>query len=435
GGEVANGNIFVTLVDRNKRDLSQQQIVDILRDHFQTGQGKVKDSKPSSGKGRKKGGGGNKDGLRIQIIDLSGSAFSNKRGTTVELSLRGSDYAILKAKSEEIMKRMEETGEFTDLDTDYREGSKEYHIIPDRAQATRSNVTVQAIGDTMNAGIGGIRVGQYTNGDRRYDFRIRLLPEQCQNTEDIQKLMVRTNYGELIPLSSVTHTEMVSTVSSVTRENRQRAITLFANNESKTSAEKALQEALKITREILPEGYTVELTGASQTNRETFAGIQYIVLMGFLVAYMVLAAQFNSFIHPVTVLIALPFTFSGAFLALFLTNHSLNLYSGIGIILLMGISKKNSILLVEFFNKLRDEHGHTVKDAIIEGGPVRLRAILMTSVATIAAALPAAIGLGPGAEVRIPLAVTLIGGVIVSTLFTLLVVPCFYSLFSPKNSK
>ncbi len=150
---------------------------------------------------------------------------------------------------------------------------------------------------------------------------------------------------------------------------------------------------------------------------------------------MVLASQFNSFIHPFAVLLSLPFCISGAFLALLLTGQSINLYSLIGLVLLMGIVKKNSILLVEFANAKRYIDGFSVRDAILFAGPVRLRPILMTSLATLAAAVPPALALGPGAESRIPMAITVIGGVIVSTFFTLLVVPCAYSLMAKLESK
>jgi HAE1 family hydrophobic/amphiphilic exporter-1 len=145
---------------------------------------------------------------------------------------------------------------------------------------------------------------------------------------------------------------------------------------------------------------------------------------------MVLASQFNSFIHPVTVLMALPFSVSGAFLTLLIAHQSLNIYSFIGLILLMGIVKKNSILLVDFTNRVRDRGGVTVRSALLEACPIRLRPILMTSFATMAAALPLALALGPGAETRVPMALAVIGGVFVSTLLTLFVVPCVYELLS-----
>jgi HAE1 family hydrophobic/amphiphilic exporter-1 len=145
---------------------------------------------------------------------------------------------------------------------------------------------------------------------------------------------------------------------------------------------------------------------------------------------MVLASQFNSFVHPLAVLLALPFSLTGALLALLLTHQSINLYSLIGLVLLMGIVKKNSILLIEFANQKRFLDGLKVRDAILAAGPIRLRPILMTSLATLAAALPPALALGPGAESRIPMSITVIGGVIVSTFFTLFVVPCAYSLLA-----
>lgn len=405
GGDVTSGNMFVTLGDRDKRTMSQQQIVEELRKEFKK----------------------NKD-LKISVIDISQSAFSAKRGAGIEISLRGPDYAKLRDFSQEIIKRMDATGEFSDMDTDFRDGVKELHIIPDREKAAASNVSMQTIADTVNAAIGGIRVGKFTNGDRRYDMRIRLKPEQWQNPEDVEKLMVRTSYGELIPLNSVAKTKIVPKLLSITRENRQRAITLFANSNPKFSQQKTLQDAVRICHEVLPEGYGVELSGSSQTNQESFSGMNYVLVLGLIVAYMVLGAQFNSFIHPLAILMAIPFTFTGAFLSLYLTNTSINLYSGIGIILLMGIAKKNSILLVEFFNKQRFEYKRSIEEAIMQGGPIRLRPIFMTSAATVAAAIPAALGLGPGAEVRIPLAIVVVGGVIISTAFTLFVVPCVYSL-------
>jgi HAE1 family hydrophobic/amphiphilic exporter-1 len=153
--------------------------------------------------------------------------------------------------------------------------------------------------------------------------------------------------------------------------------------------------------------------------------------MGLLISYMVLAVQFNSFIQPVPVMIAIPFSLTGAFLSLLLTHNSLNLYSLIGIVVLMGITLKNSILLVEFFNKQRRDYGRTLREAILVGGPIRLRPIVMTSAATVAACIIPALGIGPGAEVRVSMAVVIIGGVCVSTFFSLLVVPCLYDLMAP----
>ncbi|HAR41105.1 MAG TPA: AcrB/AcrD/AcrF family protein, partial [Bdellovibrionales bacterium] len=151
--------------------------------------------------------------------------------------------------------------------------------------------------------------------------------------------------------------------------------------------------------------------------------------------YMVLASQFNSFVDPFTVFVALPFSFSGAFLALLLGGQSLNIFSMIGLVLLLGIVKKNSILLVDFTHRKREEGGLPVHEALLEACPIRLRPILMTSMATIAGAIPAALSLGPGAEARAPMSIGVIGGVLVSTVLTLFVVPCVYSLLARFGKK
>ncbi|MGZ3708290.1 MAG: efflux RND transporter permease subunit, partial [Bdellovibrionota bacterium] len=178
-----------------------------------------------------------------------------------------------------------------------------------------------------------------------------------------------------------------------------------------------------------PPGYQVRIMGSGNAFREAFSGLIFALILGVAVAYMVLASQFNSFVHPITILMALPFSLSGALLALALTHQSLSLFSMIGLILLMGIVKKNSILLVDFTNQRRAE-GLAPTEALLEACPVRLRPILMTSVATVAGAIPAALSLGPGAETRVPMAISIIGGVSLSTLLTLYAVPCFYSLLS-----
>ncbi|MCX5680162.1 MAG: efflux RND transporter permease subunit [Candidatus Omnitrophica bacterium] len=184
------------------------------------------------------------------------------------------------------------------------------------------------------------------------------------------------------------------------------------------------------------EGYHIVFSGGAQAFKESFQSLIFTLILGIFVAYMVLGTQFDSFIHPLTVLLALPFSITGAFLFLFLTHNSLNLYSMIGLILLMGIVKKNSILLVDFTNERRRQ-GMGVREALLDACPIRLRPILMTSIAIIAAAIPEAFSKGSGAETMVPMAVSIIGGVALSTILTLFVVPCAYETFAKfeANSK
>jgi HAE1 family hydrophobic/amphiphilic exporter-1 len=202
---------------------------------------------------------------------------------------------------------------------------------------------------------------------------------------------------------------------------------VFANVAAGASQGSAIDDALAIARSVLPDGYRALPSGSSRSLQESFQSLTFAFFMGLAIAYMVLAAQFNSFTHPLTVLLALPFSISGALLALWIAGQSLNVYSVLGLILLMGIAKKNSIMLVDFTNQMR-EQGKERHLALLDACPIRLRPVLMTSVATIAGAIPPALAIGPGAETQRPMAVGLIGGMILSTLFTLFVVPAAYSI-------
>lgn len=397
----------VTFVDKDKRDLTQAQLAQLIRTEL----GKI-------------------EGLRVTVQDLSTRGLTPRRSQPVEFNLRGLDYETLDEASREIMKRLQETGLVTDLDNSYRAGMPELRIIPDREAAALRGVTMAEIGRTVNAAIGGLREGKFSNDGRRYDVRLRLNPEERMTIEDVKKLQVRTTFGELVPLEDVVDLEMVPTVQTISRVNRQRAVSVTANLADGQSQAAALAEAERISREVLPAGYSFNLEGGAQTFNESFKTLQFTMILGVIIAYMVLAAQFNSFVHPITVLVALPFSLTGALLGLWVTGLSINLFSGIGIILLMGIAKKNSILLVEFANQLRDRDRLPPHEAMLRAAPIRLRPILMTSLATIGAAIPLALSVGPGSETRVPMAVTVIGGMAVSTFFCLMVVPCVYSLLS-----
>jgi len=372
---------------------------------------------------------------RVSIQDPSQSGFSARRGYPVEVSLRGPDWDKLAELDKALMKRMTDSGKMVDVDTDYQAGMPEVQVIPDREKAAARGVDIASIGDAVNAMIGGVRVGKFTKNGKRYDIRIRLVDRDRKTPSDIGKIWVRNNRGELIRLSEVMKITEKPTLLSISRRNRERAIGIFANPAPGVSQGAALEEMQKLGKELLPEGYRLVLSGSSQTFQESFGGLLMALVFGIFVAYMVLASQFNSFIHPFTVLLALPFSITGAFVALLIGRQSLNIYSMIGMILLMGIVKKNSILLVDFTNHRRREGKMGVTEALLNACPVRLRPILMTSFATIAAAIPPALGIGPGAETRIPMALVVIGGVLFSTFLTLLVVPCAYSLASGLESR
>jgi hydrophobe/amphiphile efflux-1 (HAE1) family protein len=401
GGQVNTAVLFVTLVPPGERERSQQEFAGVVR--------KELNEIP---------------GVRAVVQDLSQSGFTAQRGFPVEFSVRGPDWDRLIEASESIKTRLAASGKVVDLDTDYRLGMPELRILPDRARAADLGIPIEEVATTLNALVGGLRVGKYSSGGRRLDVRLRLLAAQRMRTEDLDRLRVRSRSGDLVPLSLLVTTEERPALQAITRRDRERAITVYGNVAPGYSQEDALAEVEKLSRDM-PAGSRAVLGGASVAFRESMSSLLFALVLGIIVAYMVLASQFNSFLHPVTVLTILPLSIAGAAFALWIAGKSLNIFSMIGLLLLMGIVKKNSIILVDYANQARAD-GLGARDAMLRAGPIRLRPILMTSVATMMAALPPALGLGSGSEIRTPMAIAVIGGLIVSTVLSLLVVPAFY---------
>lgn len=373
---------------------------------------------------------------RATILDLSLTGFSAQRGYPIEFVLQGPDWNKLVELSLAMRKKLAASGQMADVDSDYNPNMPETEVIPDRAKAAVRGIPVTTIASTIAAMVGGMKLlpNKYTDqSGHRDDIQIKLAPGENQGPADISKLWVRNVHGEILPLKEVITIEPGSTLLTITRYNRERGISVYGNFKPGKSQADVINYVKKLAKETLPEGYHITLAGSSQAFNESFNSLMLALILGIFVAYMVLASQFNSFLHPAIILLALPFSLTGALWAMRITDISLNIYSVIGILLLMGIVKKNSILLVEFTNHKRLE-GFSVRDALIEACPVRLRPILMTSIATIAGAIPQALSFGSGSEVIRPMAISVIGGVLVSTFLTLFVVPCAYSLASRLES-
>jgi HAE1 family hydrophobic/amphiphilic exporter-1 len=416
--EASTANLFVTLKEPKDRPIeptlgrraTQQELLNIYRAEF---------------KSYKK--------AAIIVQDTSQSGFtSSGRGFPVEFTLTGGDFKILTDTAKKVMAEMKSSGVFTDIDTDYKESVKEVQIFPNRDAAKVRGVSVQEIGTTISALIGGVVVGKYSKEGHRNDIRVKMADISKDRLDSLKDVHVRNTRGELVRLLDVVNIEERPGVQAINRLARQRAVTIYSGVTKGKSQGEALEEVRKIVEKHLPDGYNLVESGSAETFREAFTSLIFALAMGILIAYMVLGTQFNSFMDPVTVLMALPFSFSGAFLALYGMGQSLNIYSMIGLILLMGIVKKNSILLVDFTNQRRED-GLKIADALMDACPKRLRPILMTTFATVAGAVPLAFSLGAGSESLKPMAVAIIGGCIVSTPLTLVVVPAFYSLITKEG--
>jgi len=364
-------------------------------------------------------------GLRVAVQDLSQQGFAGGRGKPVELTVRGGDWTTLVGLSQQVRRDLEQSGFAVDLDSDYSLGPPELAVSPDRPRASDVNVTVTDIATTVNALIGGSVVGQYSTAGRRMDIRMRLLSTQRTRPEDLELLRVRGAAGNLVPLSSVTTTSEQPALQEINHDNRQRAIRITGNVAPGHSQSEVLSAIDALSP---PPGYSFVLSGQSSQFGDAMHSLLFALLVGIIIAYMVLASQFNSLLHPITVLTILPLSLAGAMVALWLTGKTLNVFSMIGLLLLMGIVKKNSIILVDYANEVRAHEALDAAEAMRRAGPVRLRPILMTAVATMMAAVPSALGLGPGAETRGPMADAIIGGLILSTVLSLFVVPAFYVL-------
>ncbi len=278
----------------------------------------------------------------------------------------------------------------------------------------------------VSALIGGNTVGKFTTGGRRIDVRMRLLAAQRTRPEDLSRIQVRTQSGDLVPMSLVVSQREQPVLQTISHLDRERAISISGNVGPGHSQAEAMAKVMDLGKG-LPLGLHVVATGQASQLDETTSGLWFALGIGILVAYMVLASQFNSFLHPITVLTILPLAVAGAVVGLVVSGKSLNLFSMIGVLLLMGIVKKNSILLVEYANQVGEhEPSLDAREAMKKAGPLRLRPILMTTVATMMSAVPPILGLGPGTETRSPMAAAVLGGLTVSTILSLVVVPAFY---------
>jgi len=374
-------------------------------------------------------------GLKASVEDIS-MIGGGQRQVAIMYSIRGLELDKLEAYTREIRDRFGRLPGVVDLDTSLEKGKPEVRVFIDRDKAADLGIDVATVAETANFLLSGeVEITKFKDEarGRRYDVRVRLNPENRSDPEDIGEIYVRSKEGKLVMLSNIVTLKEGGGPSVINRVDRQRAVTLFANLEKKPLGQ-ARSELDDISARILTAGYSGSYKGQADTMKESFRYLLFAAILGVVMAYMVLAAQFESFVHPFTVLLSMPFSLIGAFGALFVTGKTLNIFSIIGLILLMGLVKKNAILLVDYTNILR-ERGAARRDALLEAGPVRLRPILMTTFAMIMGMMPIALGIGEGAETRSPMALATIGGLITSLLLTLVVIPVAYDLFDEMKEK
>lgn len=404
---VNEGTMYIRMTEKGTRPISQMQAMEWTRENLAD----IKDAT-----------------ISVEIVGrISGGG---ERQSDLQVEIRGRNLDTLEALSAGLIAKMKTAGGYTDFDTTYEKGKPQIGVYVKRDRAADLGISPLAVASTVKALIGGDDVSKFKAEGDRYDVSVRLQEPYRNRPEDIELLTVRSVHGQLIRLQNVARITPEPGPVQINRYNRTRTITVLANlQQGQKVLGQAVEEVTGFIKDLnLPPGYTYGFTGSAEHMSESFEYLFFALFLAVVMVYIVLASQFESFIHPFTIMLALPLSVIGALGILVLTGMTMSIFTMIGIIMLMGLVTKNGILLVDFTNTLRSRDGLDRTAAILKAGPVRLRPILMTTFAMIFGMLPTALGTGEGSESRAPMAVAVIGGLTTSTLLTLVVVPVVYTL-------
>ena len=349
----------------------------------------------------------------------------------VQFVIGGSEYSEVDDWAQRVMARArEENPRLLNLDSDYEETRPQLNVIMDRQKAADLDIAVDDVGGALQTMFASRQVTTYLDRGREYDVLLQAEDFDRATPSDLENIFVRSgNNGQLVPLSSVIRTEELGSAPVLTRVNRLPSVTITASLAEGYDLGSALNYLERIAAEELPDAAQISYLGLSQEFMETSGAIYLTFAMAMVVVFLVLAAQFESFVHPGIIMLSVPLAITGALAALFATGISLNIYSQIGMILLIGLMAKNGILIVEFANQLRDQ-GRSVREAIVEGTVLRFRPILMTAISTVFGALPLVLSTGAGAESRTAIGIVIIGGLALATVLTLFLTPVLYDLLA-----
>jgi len=411
-GQVNQGNVNVRMKPKEKRHKSQQQFTKELRKELEQIPG-------------------------VRASPSGTSIVRGQRSEKMQFNLTGTNLNEIGKISQNLQQVLSNNADIGKVDVDVQLDLPQLEMHIDRVRAANLGLNANEIATAVSLYVGGINVAKYNDDvsdGQRYDIRLKTSDDELKNTADLSKIYLRSASGDLVRLDAVTSFKPTLGAAVISRYDLQYAVNFYANPNI------PLGEAVNIVNEtakkLVPPSYKLKYTGQAEELGKTMKNVKFVFALGFLLLYMVLASQFNSFIQPVIIMLAQPLAIIGGLIALQITGNTLNIFSMIGLVLLIGLVAKNSILLVDLTNqtlaKVREKgariNRESINDALSEACPVRLRPVLMTSLTIILALLPAALGLGAGSETNKPLSIAIIGGMASSTLLTLVVVPAAYSL-------
>jgi HAE1 family hydrophobic/amphiphilic exporter-1 len=419
--EIRTGDaeVEITLKNADERTVNSFDLADKIRKHV----------------------GGKIPGANIRVSAQSGlwmlrRLFGSGGSEAVQIELRGYDLAMADHLAQEIRGIMERVPQVADVRISRREGRPEQNLIIDREKIAELGLSVSQIARVIQTNVGGGRAGVYREGGEEYQILVRLQPEDRLSTLDLSNVSVSTPGGEIIPVSAVVSTERRRSPTEIERVDGQRVTYITANLASGAALGNVVGKLQdKLYNYPLPEGFSLIFSGEYEEQKKAQTDFFLSVIMALVLIYMVMAAQFERFLDPLIVMVAVPLAIIGVVPTLLITGTSLNMQSLMGIIMLIGIVVNNAIVLVDYINLMRREHKMDIDEAVIQSGRLRLRPILMTSGTTILGMLPLAFGAGAGGEIQAALARSVIGGLTVSTMITLILVPVAYISFYKIRAK
>ena len=410
-GRVTDAFMFVRLKPYGERSRSQQQIVQSLFGRMLAIPGVL--------------------AIPINLPSLGGGF-----GSPVQFVLQADTYEELQKSMGELMAEAQKLGYLLNMDTNLKLNKPQLEIDIDRDRASELGVSVSDVGNTLQTLLGGREVTRFKRGNKQYEVMLQVEPRDRATPLAIEELYLRGKSG-LVQMASLVHVHEQVAPKELNHFNRVRSATLTANLPPGVTIGKALTDLREIARRTLPPSVRTDLAGESREFVESSGGLYWLFVVALVFIFLVLAAQFESFVHPLSIMLSVPLAVFGALLTLFVFRMSLNIYSQIGLIMLIGLVTKNAILIVEYSNQRR-ARGEPLIDAVVNASRIRLRPILMTTLTTILGVMPIALGLGAGAESRKPLGAAVVGGLLFSMIFTLVIVPVVYTLlarFAPAREK
>jgi multidrug efflux pump len=406
GGAVNTGFVRVTLSDPQTRDRSQQDIVDMVNRNL---------SRFPEGKA-----------FAIQEQTIS---VNRRGGLPVQFVIQNNNLEKLRAVIPEFMEQANSNPILQGVDIDLKFNKPELRVEINRLKAAQLGISVQDIAQTLQLAYSNLRFGYFTKEGKQYQVMGQVTRIDRDDPDDLKNLYVRTGSGQLISLDNVVSVQESTTPPSLYHFNRYKSATISAGLAPGKTVGDGIKVMEEISGKLLDETFTTSLTGTSRDYAESSSNTSFAFLLALLLIYLILAAQFESFIDPLTIILTVPLAICGAFISLYIFDQTINIFSQIGMIMLIGLATKNGILIVEFANQKRDE-GLSKIEAVLEASRLRLRPILMTSLAMALGSLPIALSLGAASTSRQPLGIVIVGGIMFSLILTLFVIPAIYSLLS-----